>query len=460
MESSAVTISTRAAAPPTADQGRRSATLAVGSAATLLVLMNYSAPAITLPQIAVALRAGPIGQVWILNGIALGLAALLLTTGTLADDHGRKRVFVIGSVTLMVASAACAMATGTLAFVLARIVQGGASAALLTTSLGMIGHAFPNGPARVRATATWGAMIGAGLTVGPPIAAVLAERVSWRAVYWIVAAVTAVIIIAAVALLVESRAAVRRRVDVPGVATLGLGLAALLGGVTQGRTGWGAPPVLIMLAAGAVLLGAFVAVEARGSSPMLDLSLLRRPRFLVSVSGALVTGLSVIGPLTYLATILQVVDGFSPTEAAGAMAIWTSASVVSSLAGGRLRTPARIQLAVGLALGAVGDLALLGAVGHWSGPRDATALVIIGIGSGLSNAALARLSVESVPHDRASMGSGANNTARYIGGSLGVAMAVAIVGAGGTPAAGTNAMIWTAVGISVLGGVLAVILRD
>jgi hypothetical protein len=87
------------------------------------------------------------------------------------------------------------------------------------------------------------------------------------------------------------------------------------------------------------------------------------------------------------------------------------------------------------------------------------ALVVVGVGSGMSNAALAHLAVESVPPDRAGMGSGANNTARYLGGSLGVAVAVAIVGAAHSPAAGMNAMFWTAAAIAALGAVLAVVLR-
>lgn len=452
-----MTISTQPSAPPVAP-ARPRATLAAGCAATLLVLMAYAAPATTLPATAAGLGAGPIGQVWILNGIALGLASLLLTAGTLADDHGRRRVFVVGLAVLAAASVLGAVAWNTPVFVLARIVQGGAGAALLTSSLGMIGHAFPQGPARVRATATWGAMIGAGLTIGPPLSAGLAEVWDWRAIHWVVAVAAAGLAAVAGAALPESRADVPRRMDVPGVVTLALGLAALLAAVTQGRTGWASATVVVLFALAAVLLGAFAVVEARGRAPMLELSLLRRPAFLVSIAGALVTGLAVIGPLTYLVTILQVAQGFSAMEAALVSAVWTSVSAAASILAGRLRLRGRPQLALALAAGAAGDLGLLGTVAHWSWPRALAALVVIGIGSGLGNAALARLSVESVPAGRASMGTGANNTARYIGGSLGVAGAVAIVG--GTPASGTDAMLWTAGAVAVLGALLAVLLRD
>ncbi|GAA0410831.1 MFS transporter [Microbispora corallina] len=455
-----MTLSPPRAALPPADQAHRSATLLVGCAATLLVLMNYSAPATTLPQTAAGLGAGPTGQVWILNGIALGLAATLLTAGTLADDHGRKRVFLIGSAALAAASVVCAAAGGTLVFVLARIVQGGASAAMLSASLGMIAHAFPPGAPRVRATAAWGAMIGAGLTAGPPLSAVLAQWGSWRLVYWVLGGVAALLTLAGVLRLRESRAETPRRMDVPGVLALGLGLTALLTALTQGRAGWASVSVVALFAAAAVLLAAFVAIEARSRAPMLDLSLFRRPPFLASIGGALVTGLAVIGPLTYLATIVQVAHGFAPLEAAGMTAIWTSVSAVSSIVAGRTRLPGRAQLAAGLAVGAAGDLGLLGTASHWSWGRASAALVLIGIGSGLANAALARLSVESVPAGRAAMGSGANNTARYIGGSVGVAVAAAVVGAARTAAAGTDVMFVAAAVVAALGAVLALALRD
>jgi MFS family permease len=89
-----------------------------------------------------------------------------MAAGALADDYGRKRTFVIGGILLVLATAGCALAPTTLAFVLARIVQGAGSAALVASSLGLLGHAFAPGPQRVRATGLWGAMIGAGSPSG------------------------------------------------------------------------------------------------------------------------------------------------------------------------------------------------------------------------------------------------------------------------------------------------------
>ncbi|MBC6465207.1 MFS transporter [Actinomadura alba] len=417
--------------------------------------MNYTAPMTTLPEISAGLGTGATGQTWILNGIALGLAALLLVAGSLADDYGRKRVFVVGAGVLAVASVVCAVATGTFVFVAARVVQGTASAALLAAGLGLIGHAFPAGAERVRATGLWGAMIGLGIALGPVVTGLVAEAGSWRAGYWIFVGGAAAIVLAGLRL-PESRAARTRRLDVGGVVTLGLGLAALLGAVTEGRAGWARPQVTLLFAAAALLIAAFVAVEWRIAQPMLDLALFRRPLFLTATGGALVTGLTVIGPMSYLPTVLQHTLKQSPLTSAGVFSIWSGASFVTALQARRLRMRGDHQLALGLALAAAGNVALLGLATHRPWPQTAAGLLVAGLGSGLVNAALARLAVESVPADRVSMGSGANNTARYIGSSLGVAIVVAITGAAGL-VHGTDIAIATAAGGAALGAAAALL---
>jgi MFS family permease len=450
---------TTAAPPSVAAPPVRRAVLPVTVAAPFLVLMAYAAPAATLPQTAAGLDAGQIGQIWILNGIALGLSATLLTAGALADNLGRKRIFVLGAALLTVASLAAALAPNALVFVPARIVQGVSGAALLAASLGMIGHAFP-GPARVKATALWGAMIGAGLTAGPLLSGLLAEHWSWRAIYGLTAVGAALLGAVAPPVLAESRADKPQRVDLPGVTALALGLTALLAAVTQGRTGWAQTSVAVLFAIAAVLLAGFVVIELRSRAPMLDLGLFRRRAFLASILGAIVIGLAVIGPLSYMPTVLARTHGFDALEAAETMAIWTGVSVAASIVAGRLRIPARPQLAIAFALGAAGALGLLGLGHDWSWPHAVGALIVVGVGSGLANAALARLAVESVPADRAGMGSGANNTARYIGGSLGVAASVAIAGSAHDLADGADTMFVAAAIVSAAGAVLVLLLRD
>ncbi|MFC4914063.1 MFS transporter [Actinomadura gamaensis] len=436
------------------------AAIVLPGAATLLGLMNYTAPIATLTDTANGLHAGTTARIWVMSSISLGLAASLLVVGALADDHGRRRLFSLGGGLLALSSVGCALAPDSLTFVAGRIVQGVATAALLATGLGIIGHTF-TGAARARAAGIWGAMLGLGIALGPIAAAWLTQLAGWRLWYWVTVAAS-VALTAAARALPESRAEQRRGLDLPGLVTMVGGVSALLAAVTLGRTGWTRPSVLVLLAVAVVLLAAFVAVESRRTSPMLDLGLFRRPAFLLSVGGALVTGLGVIGLMSNLVTIMVSALRLSALDASLVLGVWSGVSYVAALQARRL--PARwssgLLLGAGLALSAVGELAMLGIDPGTGWERLVPGLLIAGVGSGLANAMLARLAVDSVPPQRASMGSGANNTARYAGAALGVAMVFAInTSSGTTPHAvteGLNLSLIVSAVVCALGAVAAV----
>lgn len=126
-----------------------------------------------------------------------GLASALLTAGALSDDFGRRRIFLVGAVLLTVSSVGCAIAPTTVVFVLARIAQCIGAAALAACNLGIIAAAVPAGPARQRATGIWGASVGAGIAVGPLLAAGSEPTLGWRAVYWLLTALSVALAVAA-----------------------------------------------------------------------------------------------------------------------------------------------------------------------------------------------------------------------------------------------------------------------
>ncbi|RKT88388.1 Major Facilitator Superfamily protein [Saccharopolyspora antimicrobica] len=445
------------------------ATLAISCAATLLVLVNFTAPVSTVQIIGAELTAGASGQTWMLSSISVGLAAFLLVTGSLADAFGRKRIFVVGGALLGLASAMCAMAPTALVFVLARVFQGGASAALLATGLGLLGHVFPPGPERARATGLWGAMVGGGITVGPVFSALLIKVAGWPLAYWIIAVLSSLVAVWAARSLGESRGERPRKLDLAGVVTLGGALSFLVAALTEGRGGWTRPHVLAFLAAALVLLVAFVRAERKAAEPMLDLGLLKRPAFLAATVGALVTGAAVIGFMTYVPIAAQQVLGLSPLASAVLLGAWSGVSFVAAPQARRLtgRIEARDQIAAGLALCGIGQLTLIGIGTQSAWWQLVPGLVLAGAGSGIANAALAGLAVQSVPPNQVAMGSGANNTARYLGSSVGIALIAAVLAmapSGGGPAEDfatgmTCAAIVSAV-LSILGAVVVASLRE
>ncbi|MFD5011797.1 MFS transporter [Streptomyces chartreusis] len=459
-------VATAAAAPQDAPAAaadpapNRRATLALTSAATAVALMTYTAPMVTLPQTAAALHTPLSAQAWLLNGTPLGLAALLLVAGSLADDYGRRRIFVAGTFALGITTALGALTTNTWLFTLARITQGGASAALLASSLGLIVHAFPDPRGRLHATGVWGAFVSGGIALGPVVTGAIPN---WRLAYGVLAAAALIVAALSTRALSESRAPRGGRPDLAGAVTFGLALVSLVAALTLGRDGWLRAPVGLLLLATVVLLGLFVVLERRTATPMIDLSLLRRPRFLASSAGGLFTGLAVIGLFSFLPALLQQTLGLSAMETAWLFLLWSGLSFAVALQARRLggRVSPRIQLAIGFVLHAGGTLAMLGAIGAGSWPRLLPGLLIAGVGSGLLNAALPLLSVESVPPQRAAMGSGAQQTFRYIGSCAGVALTIALAtsSAGGLARGADIAMLVSA-GLALLAAVGVVALRE
>lgn len=433
-------------------------TLATATGATTLVLAAFVTPLGTGVRTALELGASPGAQAWLLSAMSVGLAAALLTAGVLADDLGRRRVFVGGTVLLGVGAAVAGLSTGVGAFVVGRLLQGVGGAAVLTGSLGVVGQVFPPGPARARAAAVWGAGVGAGTGLGGVVTVLLDHGTQWRVTYLVTAVVAAVLGVLAAQVLPGSMPGPRRRPDVAGALLLAGGLTALLAGLVQSRGGWGGSTA-VLLVAGVVLLVGFVVLELRVAAPMLDLVLFRAPGFVAATVGALLVGGAVVGLASYLPTVVQRGMGRTLLVATLLVLVWSAVSTLTAVAVRWLpAVDGRLLLAGALVVSGLG-LAGLAVVGPTSNPAVLLpGLLVFGIGYGGANAALGREAVAHVPAERAGMGSGANNTARYVGAALGVTVVVLVVtGAGpvGTPAgvmAGWDRAALGGAVVSVLGG--------
>ncbi|MEA2172252.1 MAG: hypothetical protein QOF76_5552, partial [Solirubrobacteraceae bacterium] len=397
---------------------------------------------------------------WALGGIGLGLAATLLTAGSLADLFGHRRMFVGANVALAGAGALAAVAPSMLIFVIARVLQGVAAAGVLSAGLGLLGRRFPSGPPRTRATGIWAAGLGAGITLGPVVSAALSDAVNWRAAW----ALTAVggLASAAAGRGLEAVPPIedRRALDVRGAVVLAVAMGCLVGGITAGRTDWTSEATLALILVGLESLLLFVWIEHSHRDPMLDLAHFRNPAFLATVGGAAVTGLTTIALLSYMPVMLGPRGLGLTAIASGAVpAVWSATGMAVSAGAGRLPVgfgaPAR--LAVGLLASAAGlaGLAVLGDDSQWW--VFAPGLFAAGIGSGLANAAVARLAVEAMPPAQAGLGSGASNTARYLGAAMGIAVVVAIVTGGDSLADGWNRAALITGAVNVVGTALIAI---
>jgi MFS family permease len=458
-------VRSRAAAPvpATAEQTR---TLAVVATSTLVVLAAFVTPLATTVATARELGTGAGGQAWLLSAMSVGLAAALLVTGAAADDLGRRRVFTAGLVLLAAGAAVTAAAGGTGVFVAGRLVEGVGGAAVLACSLGLVAQVFPLGPARARAAAVWGAAIGAGTGVGGLAAVVLDGDTGWRATHAATAVVAVGLAVTARLLLPGTRGTGAPRVDVAGPVLLVSAVTCLLVGLVAPRSGAGTATTVALLGAGALLAVAFVVAEARVAAPMVDLALFRVRGFDAALVGALATGAATVGLMSFLATVLQRALGETLLATTVLVLVWSAVATATSVGLRRLSgVDGRLLLAAGLGVSAGGLAALAALDADGSGLRLLPGLVVLGVGYGVVNAALGREAVAHVPPERAGMGSGANNTARYLGAAVGVTLVVLLVTAGapaGTAAglvAGWDAAALAAAGVSAAGAVAVLALR-
>lgn len=442
-------------------QSRR--TLLSATLGTLAVLVAFTAPLANLNQTAAGLDAGPSARTWILSSMSIGLGAFLLTAGRVADDYGRRRTFVAGSLLLTLGSVVAAVTPDVEVFVAARVLEGAGGAAVIAAGLGMLAVAFSDPSERARATGLWGASVGAGIALGPLLSTWLGRWGSWRDVYVVVAAAGVVLAATAVGCS-ESRATHRARLDVPGVVTLAAGTSALLAGLTEGRSGWTRPVTVGLLVAGVALLAAFLVIERRSDHPMIDLGLFRRPAFAAVTIAALATGAGIIALLSFVSGFAGLALGLPPTTTAWLMLAWSGPSVVSAIVARRLPAhwTGRARLGLALVVIAVGQLMLWGitpASGAW---RFVPGLLVAGVATGVLNAALGRESISSVPPEQAALGSGANNTARYLGSALGVTVVSVVAAPSGSVTdaalvAGWNRAALVTAAVSLVGAVLVLL---
>ncbi|MER6789684.1 MFS transporter [Streptomyces sp. NPDC000658] len=391
---------------------------------TFMLLLDVTIVVVALPDMARALHTSLSDLQWVVDGYALALAALLLGAGAAADVLGRRRVHVAGVVLFATASLLCGLASGPDTLVAARAVQGVGAAAMLSTTLPLLGSVY-QGRQRSAALGVWGAVSGAAAAVGPVLGGLLAEGPGWRWIFYVNLPVSVVAVWLTLKAAPESRGPRGMRVDWAGTAAF----AAFAGGTTYGvvragEDGWTASASLVPFGLAALALACFVLVERRAAHPLLDLALLRRPTFVGVMVGALAFNGVAFGVTPYLSIWMQTLLGMSPVRGGLTLLPMTVAAMVTAVVvGKRLHgVSARLTVGGGLLLIGAGCLcqAVLGAGSDW------TALVpgfaVVGVGTGFVAPTVAGAALAAVEPARAGMAGGAVNTVRQLGYALGVAV--------------------------------------
>ncbi|MFI5004620.1 MAG: MFS transporter [Solirubrobacterales bacterium] len=398
-------------------------TLIAVSVAIFMLLLDITVVNVALPSIQHDLHSSFSDLQWVVNAYALTLAALLLTSGSLADLFGRRRIFAAGLVVFTLSSAACGLSSTPLMLNLARAVQGVGGAMMFATSLALLAEAF-HGRERGIAFGVFGAVTGAAVAVGPLLGGIITTGIGWQWVFF----VNVPIGVAAVALtltrVTESRDPNATGVDWVGLVTFSGSLFLLIYALERGNeAGWGSTKIVAMLSAAAALLAVFLLAESRQPRPMLDLALFRRPAFTGASVVAFAVSSSIFAMFLYLTLYIQDVLGYGPLQAGLRFLPITLLSFLVAPIAGRLsvRVPVRLLLGGGLLLVGGGLLAMtaVDATSGWTALIPG--FVLAGAGIGMINPPLASTAIGVVHHSRSGMASGINSTFRQVGVVTGIA---------------------------------------
>ncbi|CAO3359658.1 MFS transporter [Azospirillum melinis] len=399
--------------------------------AALALPLGFAGGAVATPAIGGDLGGGPAALNWITNAFMLTFGSSLMAAGALADQFGRKRLFMMGIVAFASLSLASGLAPSILVLDLLRAGQGFAAAAALAGGTAALAQEF-EGQAQTWAFSLLGTTLGVGLAFGPLLAGVLIAAFGWRAIF-----LSGTIIGLLALLLTAGRMRESRDPDAAGLDRAGaLVFTAMLGLFTYGvieapGIGWSHPVVMASLAGSVVMLAAFILVEARSKRPMLDLSLFRYPRFVGVQVLPVATCYCYVVLLVLLPLRFIGVAGLGEVDAGLLLVALSAPMLVVPIAASYLVRwlPAGILSAAGLLVAATG-LVWLGRVDPASGGFDVILpMLVIGIGTGLPWGLMDGLSVSVVPKERAGMATGIFSTTRVAGEGVALAIVNAVLAA-------------------------------
>jgi MFS transporter, DHA2 family, methylenomycin A resistance protein len=425
----------------------------------VIVCLDVTVVNVALERIRESLSISSTGLEWVLNAYTLAFASLLLSAGALGDRLGARRVFVSGFALFTLASVACGFASDAAALIAARAVQGVGAALCVPSSLALLGASFPEPESRAKAVSIWAGTAALALGAGPVVGGVLVTHFGWPGIFLINVPFGLAGIWLTLSYAPDTARDATRHIDLTGQALAVVSLGTLMFAVVEsGRLGWGSVAVMTGLGCFVASGVLFVFVEARQRQAMLPLSLFQIPAVNVSSIVGLALNFGYYGLMFAMSLFFQNVRKYTPLETGLAFLPMTAVVTVANLASGTLtaRFGYRLPMVAGQALAAAGFL-LLGLIEvHSSDIAITVPLLAIGVGVALAVPSINTAILAHVEPRSVGIASGVLNTARQIGGALGVGVFGALAaGETGSMVRGLHVAVGLAGAMMVVGVVVA-----
>ncbi|WP_308252097.1 MFS transporter [Pseudonocardia sp. KRD291] len=416
---------------------RRWSALAVCLIAGFMTLLDVSIVNVALPAMQSGLGASAAELSWVVSGYALTFGLVLVSSGRLGDDRGRRRMFLISLALFTLTSALAGLATDPTWLVVARLLQGAAGGMLNPQVIGFIQQLF-QGPERGRAFGLFGAVIGVSTAVGPLLGGLLLQWAGtddgWRWVFYVNVPIGVAGLVLGARLLPRDEArGASRPLDAVGALLLGLAVVALMLPLVLSERDPAAAPWWL-LGVAAVLMVAFVVWERRARAthghPLVDFGLLRTRSYAMGTSVGLLYFAGFTSIFFVLTLYLQQGLDYTPLQAGLALTPFAVGSAVSSAVGGRVVARFGQPLVVGglvvVAAGLVATDLVLRTGPEQVGWAIAGPLLVAGLGSGLVIAPNQTLALQDVPAREGGTAAGVLQTGQRIGSAVGISAVGAV----------------------------------
>ena len=416
----------QSAAPPAA-AGARSpwVILAVLCTSVFIIVVDGTIVNVALPTLVRELGATTSQLQWIVDAYVLVFAGLLMAAGSLGDRYGRKGVLQIGLAVFAATSIAASMADSAGALIAWRAAMGIGGALIFPATLALLVNVFTVARQRAIAIAVWAATSGLAVALGPVSGGLLLKYFSWGSVFLVNVPVIAIAMGLVAWLVPTSRDTTVHRMDPVGIVLSVLGISLLVWAVIEGpKHGWLSVTSLVAFLGAAALLAIFVRFERRSDHPMLDVTVFGNLRFTAGSVAVCFAFFALFGFIFNVTQYFQVVRGYGTLEAGVRtvpFALFTGAAApLAAALAQRLGT--KYVVAAGLTSMAVGfawTTTLSDGSSYW---LIVGQMLCMGGGLGLVNAPATEAIMGSLPPEKAGVGSAVNDTARELGGTMGVAI--------------------------------------
>jgi EmrB/QacA subfamily drug resistance transporter len=440
---------------------RKKWVIALTGIGSLMAALDTLVVSTALSTIRLDLHASVEQLEWTVNAYNLSFAVLMITGAALGDRFGRRRLYAVGLGLFAAASAASALAPSVGLLIAARAVQGAGAALILPLGLALLSAAFPP-EKRGAAIGIFSAVTGIAVASGPLVGGAIVEGLAWQWIFWINVPIGLVAIPFVLRKVQESYGS-DTGLDIRGLALITAGALGIVWGLVRGnQAGWGSAEVIGSIAAGALLLAAFVAWELRAREPMLPMRFFRNRAFSAGNAAIFFTLASLFGAVFFYAQLLQTGLGYGPLDTGLRLLPWTATFITVAPIAGALadRIGERPLMVGGLSLQAAGMawLALIAEPGMAYSQMLAP-FIVGGVGVSMAIPSAQSSVIGSVADAALGKAAGANSMMRELGGVFGIAVVVAVFAGAGSyasPAAfidGFGPAIGVAAGLSVAGAI-------